>query len=115
MARGSLPCWARVRRSPRPARPPSGPPPATGGLDGLARAGELHPQARRALLIEFGDWGKPDIAAEVRQAIADGRLRGDQLTFKVNGATYTGRVNGATITGTIAGGPGGQWNATRKS
>lgn len=49
------------------------------------------------------------------QAIADGRLRGDQLTFKVNGATYTGRVNGATITGTVAGGPGGQWNATRKS
>jgi thioredoxin reductase (NADPH) len=46
--------------------------PPTGGLDVLARAGELHPQARRALLIEFGDWGKPDIAAEVRQAIADG-------------------------------------------
>jgi precorrin-6B methylase 2 len=32
--------------------------------------------------------------------ITDGRLRGDQLTFKAGDTTYTGRVQGNTITGT---------------
>jgi hypothetical protein len=33
-------------------------------------------------------------------ALADGRLRGDQITFRVGETTYTGRVAGDTITGT---------------
>jgi precorrin-6B methylase 2 len=48
------------------------------------------------------------------KAIADGRLKGAELTFKVDGASYTGTVNGTSISGTIAGGSGGQWSATRK-
>ena len=47
------------------------------------------------------------------QPITDGKLTGDQITFKVGNATYTGRVNGNSITGTITGGPGGSWTATR--
>ena len=43
--------------------------------------------------------------------ISDGRLRGDQITFKVGGTQYTGRVNGNTMEGTVSG--GGAWRATR--
>jgi Methyltransferase domain len=32
--------------------------------------------------------------------IADGRLRGDQISFRAGGTAYTGQVNGATIEGT---------------
>jgi precorrin-6B methylase 2 len=41
------------------------------------------------------------------QAISEGRLRGEELTFKVGNTTYTGRVNGATIQGS-------GWTATKK-
>ena len=44
--------------------------------------------------------------------IADGRLRGEELTFKVGNQTYTGRVQGNTITGTVAG--GGKFTATKR-
>jgi hypothetical protein len=33
-------------------------------------------------------------------AIADGKLRGDEITFTAGGTKYTGKVNGNTITGT---------------
>jgi len=46
--------------------------------------------------------------------IANGRLRGDEISFSAGGAKYTGRVNGNTIRGTITGGPGGSWTATRQ-
>src|SRR5262249_46460021 len=36
--------------------------------------------------------------------IANGRLRGEQLTFAVGGAEYTGRVNGNSIEGTVSSG-----------
>ena len=42
------------------------------------------------------------------QAISEGKLRGDELTFKVGTTTYTGKVNGNTIQGT-------GWTATRRS
>ena len=41
------------------------------------------------------------------QAISEGRLRGDELTFKAGGTTFTGKVNGTTITGN-------GWSATKK-
>ena len=41
------------------------------------------------------------------QAISEGKLRGDELTFKVGTTTYTGKVNGSTIQGT-------GWTATKK-
>jgi hypothetical protein len=45
--------------------------------------------------------------------IADGKLRGDELTFTAGGVKYTGRVNGTTMTGTM--GSGASWNASRIS
>ena len=47
------------------------------------------------------------------QPITEGKLTGDQITFKAGNATYTGRVEGNSIKGTITGGPGGSWSATR--
>ncbi len=73
-----------------------------------------------------GTWQMPDGDLKLTQKfqmvsgtlgsapISSGRLRGDELTFKVGAAQYTGRVNGTVIRGTIAGGRGGAWTATRR-
>ena len=45
--------------------------------------------------------------------ISDAKVNGNQITFKANGAEYTGTINGTGISGTIAGGPGGNWSATK--
>ena len=45
-------------------------------------------------------------------AIANGKMKGDQITFDVGGAKYTGRVNGERMDGTATGGPG-NWLANR--
>ena len=48
--------------------------------------------------------------------IRDGRLRGDEITFTVNGEQYSGRVNGNNITGThikTGSGTKSDWMATR--
>ena len=45
--------------------------------------------------------------------IANGRLRGDQISFTVGNAEYTGRVSGNTIQGTVKGSTSGSWSATR--
>lgn len=47
------------------------------------------------------------------QGVADGRLRGDEITFSVGNAKYTGKVEGNTIRGNIS--SGGTFTATRKS
>jgi hypothetical protein len=49
------------------------------------------------------------------QAISEGRLRGEEITFNVGNARYTGKVNGNRDEGSIAGGSGGAWTATRAS
>ena len=41
------------------------------------------------------------------QAISEGKLRGDELTFKAGGTTYTGKVQGNMI-------HGADWMATKK-
>ena len=47
-------------------------------------------------------------------AIADGKLRGDQIAFDVGGSRYTGRVNGESMDGSMtAQGKTGAWQATR--
>lgn len=46
--------------------------------------------------------------------IADGRLRGEEISFTAGGVKYTGRVNGNTITGNVSGGSNGTFTATRK-
>jgi len=45
--------------------------------------------------------------------IANGRLRGAEITFTAAGATYSGQVEGNTIKGMVKGGPGGTFTATR--
>lgn len=46
--------------------------------------------------------------------VQNGRLRGDQIQFTVDGATYEGRVNGNAIDGTVtSGGAKSAWKATR--
>ncbi len=46
--------------------------------------------------------------------VANGRLRGDQVSFTVSGAQYTGRVRGDTIEGTVKNAAGtSAWKATR--
>jgi hypothetical protein len=45
-------------------------------------------------------------------AITDGRLRGDELTFKVGNSSYTGKVQGNSISGTVSG--GGSFTATKR-
>ncbi|HXC37932.1 MAG TPA: methyltransferase domain-containing protein, partial [Burkholderiales bacterium] len=46
--------------------------------------------------------------------IADGRLRGDQISFRAGGASYSGRVAGDRIEGTVTGDGGPRpWVATK--
>ena len=45
--------------------------------------------------------------------IANGRLRGDQISFTAGGAQYAGRVSGNAIEGTVKGGSPGNWSANR--
>ena len=41
-------------------------------------------------------------------------LRGDAISFTVNGAVFAGRVQGTTMSGTITGGAGGTFTATKQ-
>jgi precorrin-6B methylase 2 len=45
--------------------------------------------------------------------ISDGKLHGNDITFKVGNAQYAGKVNGTTIEGTVTGGSGGAFTAKR--
>jgi len=46
--------------------------------------------------------------------VNDGRLRGDRITFTIDGAAYTGRVSGNKMSGTVSsGGNTREWSATR--
>jgi precorrin-6B methylase 2 len=47
--------------------------------------------------------------------IANGRLRGNEITFNAGGAAYKGIVNGNSMTGSMTGGAGSNWSATRAS
>jgi thioredoxin reductase (NADPH) len=44
------------------------------GEELLARVTELHPHAKRGLLIEFGDWGDDDTADVIRETMARGHI-----------------------------------------
>jgi len=52
-------------------------------------------------------------AGSNENAIDNGRLRGDQISFTAGGVQYAGRVNGTTIEGTTSGRSNGNWRATR--
>src|SRR3989442_5808511 len=46
--------------------------------------------------------------------IADGKVRGDEISFTAGSAQYTGRIAGNTINGTVkSGGSSSNWRATR--
>jgi SAM-dependent methyltransferase len=72
-----------------------------------------------------GTWQTPQGALTLKQdfqnvsgtlgttAITEGKLRGEEITFKVGTAQYTGRVKGGAIEGTVSG--GGSWTARRTS
>jgi SAM-dependent methyltransferase len=45
--------------------------------------------------------------------ITGGRLRGEEITFNIEGVAYTGRVTGDTMTGQMSGARTGAWRATR--
>jgi hypothetical protein len=71
-----------------------------------------------------GTWQTPQGALTLQQnfqmvtgtlgstPISEGKLRGEEITFKVGNATYTGRLQGNTLAGTVSG--GGKWTATRQ-
>jgi hypothetical protein len=71
-----------------------------------------------------GTWTMPNGALTLKQSfqnvsgslgstsIADGKLRGEEITFKVGNDTYTGRVQGNTMSGTVSNGQ--KWSATRR-
>jgi thioredoxin reductase (NADPH) len=44
------------------------------GVDLLGRVGELHPQAKRALMIDWGEWGDEPTAEAIRDGMARGRI-----------------------------------------
>lgn len=45
--------------------------------------------------------------------IADASLRGDEISFSVNGVSYRGKVNGNAMQGTRSGGSPASWTAVR--
>jgi hypothetical protein len=72
-----------------------------------------------------GTWQTPQGALTLKQdfqmlsgtlgttPITEGKLRGEEITFKVGNAQYTGRVKDGAIEGTVSG--GGTWTARRTS
>lgn len=72
-----------------------------------------------------GTWQTPQGALTLKQdfqllsgtlgstPITEGKLRGEEITFKVGAAQYTGRVKGGAIEGTVS--TGGTWTARRTS
>ncbi len=54
------------------------------------------------------------VSGDSQLPVANGRLRGDQITFNVAGAEYTGRANGNALDGTVtSGGSRSNWSAIR--
>ena len=49
-------------------------------------------------------------------AVANGKMRGDQISFTAGGGQYTGRLNGNNIEGTVkSGGSSSKWRASRSA
>jgi precorrin-6B methylase 2 len=67
-----------------------------------------HPQGEMKLTQQFQNF----TGTLGSQQIAEGKLRGDEISFKVGTTTYTGQVEGNTMRGN--GANGSAWTATRK-
>ena len=76
-----------------------------------------------------GNWRLPDGELTLRQdmqlvfgafeldgislTVEDGRLRGNEVSFTLNGVAYSGRINGETMAGTAKGRTTREWSAVR--
>ena len=45
--------------------------------------------------------------------ISNARLKGEEISFSIDGAQYQGRVNGNAMSGEVKGARSGLWQATR--
>jgi SAM-dependent methyltransferase len=73
------------------------------------------PQGELTLKQEFQMVSGTLSANGASKAVTNGRLRGDQIRFTVEGTEYEGRVNGNTIEGTSSnGGSKSNWRATKR-
>jgi hypothetical protein len=71
------------------------------------------PQGDLTLQQEFQYvWGSHDYNG-IRLNVENGRLRGEEIVFVINGVEYSGRVNGDTMTGVTKGRITENWAATR--
>src|SRR3989441_4072025 len=72
------------------------------------------PQGELRLTQSFQEISGTINAGGNTMTIADGKMRGDEISFTAGGAQYTGRVVGNTINGTVkSGGGSSNWNAMR--
>jgi Methyltransferase domain len=67
-----------------------------------------HPQGEMKLTQQFQNF----TGTLGTQPITEGKLRGEEISFKVGSTTYTGKVEGNTMHGN--GANGNSWTATRK-
>lgn len=81
--------------------------PARAGGVWQFRGGELKLQQNFQVLIGTFETG------DVPLPVLKGRLRGDRITFTLDGVTYSGRVDGDRMEGTVKD-DGKPWQATRK-
>ena len=100
--------WARTRPRTSPRTAPAGAPHCCGSCRPRSNGSWQMPQGELQLTQQF----QMVTGSLAGTPIADGRLRGDQITFTVGGAKYTGTVSGNTIKG--SGGSGGAFTATKK-
>jgi precorrin-6B methylase 2 len=70
------------------------------------------PQGELTLTQEFQMLGGTLKTGDKSVPIANGRMRGDLISFSANNVEYAGRVSGGTMTGKL-GGSGAAWTATR--
>jgi hypothetical protein len=68
------------------------------------------PQGELALKQEFQKVSGTLSSGGKTVPLQDGKLRGNEITFRAGGVDYKGTVNGKRIDGTSA---SGAWNATR--
>ena len=73
------------------------------------------PQGRLQLEQKFQELTGTLTAGGASTPIANGRLRGDVISFSVGGIDYVGRVAGDTMSGNLKGSATGDWRAVRKT
>jgi SAM-dependent methyltransferase len=79
-------------------------------------AGTWHlPRGRLTLEQKFQELTGTLTAGGTSSPITNGRLRGDRISFTVDGVDYVGRVSGDTMSGDLKGSATGDWRAVRKT